>query len=354
MDRQRSSTSAVTLLLTALLGGCSGGSDQSGADGLAAAPPAAPVATPPAQDPAPTLRFEVIRVASGDAALTGTDLNNLGEVSGQSRFRAGVWNEASGVRVLATVAGMEEFGDWLNDAGWVAGHAEIRSAEAGEYTMAVWRPDGALAAEASSVRSWVNGSWARGINARNQGVGLYRNADGSGFFLWEESGLVDLGTLGVDGQALDIRINDHGDLAALVLTAEGPLLLLRSADGRLRPLGGGVLGALNNRGQVGGCKADQPTVWETDGTPRRLDEHGRRGCVRALNDRGDAVGYYYRDERLRQFLYRDGAFHDLADLLAADQPLGDALAINERGEILLAAADPWLDPAARLLRPRTD
>jgi len=368
---RRLSAGAATLILVFGLNGCSGGSDSSesgpqptGNDTAGTPPPVAPQPEPPdATTPDPTPpddaadaapRFDIVRVASGDAMVIGTALNNHGEVSGQSDFRAGVWSETDGVRSLSSVADMEDYGDWLNDAGWVAGHAEVRSAEAGEYTAAVWRADGSIATTGASVTNWINGSWSRGINAHGRSVGLYRDAGGSGFFQWDESGFVDLGTLGLAGQALNIRINDTGAVAASVLTAEGNTIVVREADGSQRVVGSGVLAAFNNQGAVAGCSDDQPVIWNADGTLTHPDPQRRRGCVQALNNRGDAVGSYYRGEELRWFLFQDGVFHDLQDLVAATaaQPIGPALAINDRGEILTATPAAWLDPAARVLRPR--
>ena len=231
----------------------------------------------------------------------------------------------------------------------------------------------------------IGGSFsvATRINSRGQVVGFAQNAIEDPFsllystvgitngtqtrgFLWQNSHMQDLGTLGgPDAQAF--ALNENGEAAGISYTdsTPNPATGLPTADpflwteGRgmidLGSLGGvwGTAGLLNNRGQVvgsssvavdsGACFPNindisncHPFFWE-DGhlTDMNTDTIGGNPITaNALNDAGEVVGTAAFPDRpfSDAYVWRKGVASDLG--VVDDDCFSEAFAINSRSQIV--------------------
>lgn len=144
--------------------------------------------------------------------------------------------------------------------------------------------------------------WARGINARDEVVGVSRNAAGDlRAFHWSDDDMRELEGLGGSfSGAYDI--NDDGLIVGEAETAEGDVRAVLWAAGAVLELG--TLGGSYSQAQ-------------------------------AVNARGDVVGVSETaDGDLRPFLWREGHMEELPVPPAGEQHFAAAFAINDAGQVV--------------------
>lgn len=344
----------LTLLLALGLAACNGGSDEDVGRPVVIAPVEEPDEEPPGPLEAPLYVAEELtfRFAGTTTELFfGSDLAADGSVAGRLGARGAIWNPVTGLQVLGRVLGsLENRPLAINAGGWSAGYALLENPAGAATSAVIWTPQGGIAASGG----WSAGSAAEDINRENQAVGVYQDGSFSGFFLWQTSGLVDLGRFGAEGLPQAIRINDQGDIAATLLAQGERRVLLWTAQGELRELGPGLAEAINNDGVLAGCDGT-PLVWSPLGTPIRLDPGLRRGCALDVNAAGEVVGWYQRTSLERAgFIYRNGEFHDLQARLSEPLVVEAGIAINDQGWILANGAAIGGGWRTLLLRPLQD
>jgi probable HAF family extracellular repeat protein len=174
-------------------------------------------------------------------------------------------------------------------------------------------------------------------------------------FLWQDSFMRDLGTLGGPDSSALIN-NDRGEVAGWSYTSfvANPStgvptvdpFLWSSDDGKMTDLGslGGTFGApffLNNRGQVIGVSnlagdlIVHPFIWsKSEGMKDLGTLGGTYGHPNWINDDGEIVGFsdLVGDQTGHAFLWRDGVMTDLGTL--GTDPASEAGSINSHGQIV--------------------
>jgi probable HAF family extracellular repeat protein len=184
-------------------------------------------------------------------------------------------------------------------------------------------------------------------------------------FLYRNGRFEDLGSLtGRPGETTAEDVNDRGQIVGSSVTAKGyPLHAFVWEDGRMRDLG--VLGpdtestqarAINEAGVVvgrsqGPSLKTEPMRWTANGI-EALPTFGDGGDAVDINERGEIVGYARTPESpyLNQghaVLWADGELHDLNALvknLPDDVQLEGANAINDDGIIVGDTCSSYCDP----------
>jgi probable HAF family extracellular repeat protein len=310
----------------------------------------APVATAVAQS-----SYQVVEIgtAPGFDATTGDDINASGQVagtlhggvSGEERS-AFVWDPSTGVRVLGDFAGEGTFGGGINDRGVVTGAAVSGHVYFGQ-TAFRWTTAGGF-------ENLGPAGFPSGINNAGEVIGT---ALGQAWVRWDAGGQVrPFGSLPyVYGSPR--AINNEGQIVGWAAEG-GPARLWdpRTGLGELPAFPGGF-GALaydiNDLGHASG-NADVPyvtklkrgmstpcglranscaVIWR-DGRPTAVGPDGSYGY--GINNKDRVVGQFLDGSHaFRAFLYRDGVFSDLNQLVPAGTPfLEEARAINDAGWIL--------------------
>jgi hypothetical protein len=248
----------------------------------------------------------------------------------------------------------------------VSGAKRYGSCARYQFQAMIWRPDGMVALDAidhgvGPTQGSYEYSLPKDINEQNVVVGIHGSGNSCAedesqseqvpvtdhFFRWEESGLVDLGTLGTQGRPLDIQINNQGALAFSTVDydrSSGTITsvyrtYIREPGGAQREIDAlSGIKAFTDSGMIGGCAelgsgTETPVVWSADAGLRQLDPAGRRGCVEDMNESGTAIGRLASD---MPFLYHNRTLYDLRDLVPDDvrDRIGSPQAINDAGEIL--------------------
>ena len=191
------------------------------------------------------------------------------------------------------------------------------------------------------------------VNTQREAVGTSATADGvSHAVLWDAAGRIhDLGTLPGYTDSTALAINRRGQVVGYAFNKPLGLssLLLRPAraflweGGRMRDLGtlpgcpSSRAYAINDAGQIAGwvLTADQRThamLWE-DGVMLDLGTFadGRLSVATALNDAGQVVGSAtHPRSRVSAFLWQDGVMSDLGRL--PGDRYSKALGVNDRGQ----------------------
>ena len=208
-------------------------------------------------------------------------------------------------------------------------------------------------------------SYAWGINNRGQVVGQADLADGSTHaFLYSDGTMTDLGTLFGGGGSYARAINDSGQVVGwgyVWLTLSGSSIgehafLYRGGTMiDLGSLGGGSYAmGINNSGQVVGYS--YPTnnslithafLYSGGNLIDMSTLPGGKACswANGINDSGQVIGWQddsdsCSDGNLHASLYSGGTWTDLNTLVTLGQVLNDAVAINNRGQILSEAEGP--------------
>lgn len=202
-------------------------------------------------------------------------------------------------------------------------------------------------------------SFALAINDADQAVGYSLSDDGvQHAVIWSNAGAVeDLGVLSGYSQSVARSINSKGQVAGFCFnpveksqlmsmrnTLETPSRAFLWQDGRMTSLGApdGYIGsrayAINDAGQIAGwlLTADSQThamVWENG----RMQDIGTLGgdvsIATAMNNKGQVVGSSQRpDGTVVAFMWQNGVMHDLGLLPGDDR--ARAWAINDSGVVV--------------------
>jgi probable HAF family extracellular repeat protein len=310
----------------------------------------APVATAGAQS---SYRVVEIGTAAGFDATTGDDINASGQVAGTlhggvfgEKRSAFVWDESSGLRALGDFAGKGTVGGGINDRGVVTGDAPSGHVYFGQ-TAFRWTAAGGF-------ESLGTAGSPSGINNDGEVIGTTL---GPAWVRWDASGQVQpFGSLPyIYGSPQ--AINNDGQIVGYA-PGGGPAQLWdpQTGLGQLSAFPGGF-GALaydiNDLGHASGV-ADVPyvtklkrgtsapcglrafscaVIWR-DGRPTAVGPNFSFG--NGINNKDHVVGQFLDgSNNYRAFLYRDGVFSDLNQLVPAGTPfLEAARAINDAGWIL--------------------
>ena len=189
-------------------------------------------------------------------------------------------------------------------------------------------------------QGWIIGSTWLGWDANGYEVDMRG-------FLWRKGKMINLGTLGSDKSSGAIAINGHVQIVGWSGRShwEGPLHGFLWDKGTMRNLAPAALAsaatAMNERGQVIGWsrakRANQHGFLWQHGKVTTLIAPGRGWHVwpEAIDDRGQIIGEFdngaeQESRRERVFVWR----HDRMTILAIGGPISEAVAINERGQII--------------------
>jgi probable HAF family extracellular repeat protein len=310
----------------------------------------APVATAGAQS---SYRVVEIPTAPGFNTTTGDDINASGQVVGtlqgdvyRGEWSAFVWDPSSGLRALGDFAGEGTFGGGINDRGVVTGAAAGGHVYFGQ-TAFRWT-------SAGGFENLGPAGFPSGINNDSEVIGT---ATGPGWVLWDAGGQTQrFGSLPyIYGSPQ--AINNDGQIVGYA-PGGGPAQLWdpQTGLGQLPAFPGGFSALaydINDLGHASGV-ADVPYATKTkrgtltpcglrasscaaiwrDGRPAAVGPDGSYGY--GINNKDHVVGQFLDGSHaFRAFLYRDGVFSDLNQLVPAGTPfLKEARAINDAGWIL--------------------
>lgn len=148
-------------------------------------------------------------------------INDKGEIVGSAskkdgRWRAFIYDRASGMHELGTLGGPSSHGAALNNDGTAVGYADTADDEWHAFLSRRGEPLKDLGTLGGKI------SYASGINNKGQVVGAAARADGyrHAFLYDSEHGMVDLGTLGGRSSSAT-AINDNGVVVGASETANG-------------------------------------------------------------------------------------------------------------------------------------
>jgi probable HAF family extracellular repeat protein len=167
----------------------------------------------------------------GTFSLTSA-LNNRGEVVGQSNLAGDpgcpnscqthpfLWTKTGGMQDLGTLGGNNGITNWINDAGAIAGKADLPGPLPQNHDAVLWRQGSMIDLGTLPGDSCSNAYY---VNSRGQVVGTSENSalcripTGEHAFLWEGGGpMVDLNSLIAPGSNLELTfalaINDSGEI----------------------------------------------------------------------------------------------------------------------------------------------
>jgi probable HAF family extracellular repeat protein len=212
----------------------------------------------------------------------------------------------------------------------------------------------------------TDGSAANDVNANGQVVGFISSADTGGqrATLWQDSGTVDLGTLG-GPFSIAHAISDNGEVVGEATVADGmathAFLWKNNAITDLGTLGGDASIAMdiNADGLVAGLSTSQPgqqpygpgtkaILWGPNGLVDLGALGGDVAAAAGINAKGWVVGgattengIEYGGPGTHAFLWKDGTMIDLGAFDGAD--FSSANAVNANGEVVGFAGNPKLD-----------
>jgi probable HAF family extracellular repeat protein/T5SS/PEP-CTERM-associated repeat protein len=264
----------------------------------------------------------------GDLSGRGSwayDINDAGQAIGgstvddESHSHAFRWQHGA-MQDLGTMGGPSSYAFEINDSGQVVGYACC--APETYLSHAVMWGSGGIVDLGDLDPVWPAISAAYGINDAGQVVGGSYDASANFHaFLWQNGGMQDLGTLGGDYSSAE-AINENGHVVGTARLANGtPHAFLW--DGTMQDLGAltwdqSVAYDINDREQVVGALQTGPTshafIW-ANGQMQDLNNMipANAGWVlqeaRAINDKGQIVGFGTINGQTRAFLLKPEAYH---------------------------------------------
>jgi probable HAF family extracellular repeat protein len=232
--------------------------------------------------------YHVNRLGSlGESPTFETSINSRGDVvgvsstSGSRQSHAFLWTQAAGIQDLGTINGSSSSGA-INESGQVVGWF----GQPGSERAFLWT-------QADGMSDLGFAGIPLGINDIGQVVGFYNDAQPHAFFWTQADGFQDLGTLG-GCCSHAVSVNHNSQVAGWSNTASGD---------------------------------EHPFLW----TPAAgMQDLGVVGEASGINNVGQVVGFFLSGTSDHAFLWSEN--DGLLDLGA-----GDALAINDGGQVVLAA-----------------
>lgn len=293
---------------------------------------------------------------------TPTAINNKGEVVGRSSAfadnQATLWSNGS-IQALPPLPGDDNsFASGINDSGLVVGTS--RNSANSTFTAVMW-VNGVPQEISPGMRSYSTFSY--GVNNSGQIVG-YNGNTGLGFVYTSGAGLNDFPDIPGGTQFTQaLAINDHGVTAG---SSSGPSYLTHATTWSQTQglVDTGVIGrayAINDNGLVAGeayaTNHWEAMIWDEQEGMRllgTLDGQQSASWAEGVNIYGQVVGLSAATTGYHGFIW-DQAFgmKDLNDLIVEQSPweIGDAMAINDLGQIAALAYHPILGAHAVLLTP---
>lgn len=287
--------------------------------------------------------------AIGYDTSRGHDINELGQVTGDTlnaagKWRAFVWTAGSMAEIPALVGYGSDYGYGfgINVHGHVAG-------ESGHTNPFLW--DGVSTVDLGDLGGSSSGA-AHALNDSTQVVGYASHSSGYDHaFLWQNGVMTDLGILGSFGGRSEARdINNAGQVVGISDT-NGSQHAFLWQSGVMTDLGGITTGysiayAISEGGFIAGSSSTasyrtHATLWAGGsaidlGTLKFPDPSSSE--ARDVNDLGQVVGWSHAHNTFNRhaFLFEAGLMRDLNDLIAPGSgwELEEAYAINERGQIV--------------------
>jgi probable HAF family extracellular repeat protein len=265
---------------------------------------------------------------------------------------------------------------WISANGFVAGFSEngLIDPQTGqpEGVAVLW--DGRRAINLGTVPGGTE-SIALSVNSLGRVVGFSNNDIPDAFslvgfptqtraFLWQNGVMRDLGTLGGPDASASF-VNDHGQVAGFSYTDSAvnpstgvptthPFLWENSKMTDLGTLGGTLSGSpllitsgsLNNRGDVAGASnltgdvTQHPFLWtKSEGMKDLGTLGGTFGYANWVSDSREVVGVAtnLNDQALHAFFWRDGVMTDLQTV--GTDPDSEAKSVNSQGQVVGASFD---------------
>ena len=258
----------------------------------------------------------------GGNSSQGFAINASGQVAGSAyasdnNQRAFLYSGGSLMDLGALPDAHESSAFGINAAGQVVGGAYIL--DLGPYRKHAFRYNGSLPLQDLGTLVGPNGnSYAKGINASGQVVGVSETSTYDHAFLYSGGSMGDLGTLG-GGSSVASGINDAGQVVGWSrISDSGPYHAFLHSGGVMHDLG--TLGGTNSYGY-------------------------------GINASGQMVGVaQISSAALHAFLYTGGSMQDLNSLVKGLPPgvvLSEAVGINDQGWIAANGSDGY----AYLLTP---
>jgi probable HAF family extracellular repeat protein len=292
----------------------------------------------------------------GGTTSNGYDINNNGQVVGQSRTAGNSVGHAflySGGVMTDLGSGPEPSTAYsINDSGQAVGTINA----GGSWSTAVLYSGGTMTSLGSGEGASINNS--------GQVAGYTTNTNPTRAFLYSNGVRQYLGTLG-GSESYAYGINDAGQVVGRSTLANNYSHAFLYSDGSMRDLGtlGGVTSGayeINGSGQVVGYSAIATGAWHaflySGGAMKDLGTLGGASSQALdINSCGQVVGFSNAtgDSVVHAFLYSDGAMVDLNTLLSPGSgwKLLQATAINGLGQITGFGTSPSGDTHGFLLTP---
>lgn len=298
--------------------------------------------------PAAALATPVYSVTFLPAEFTAHDINDAGQIAGNTRTEAWIWSDTGITDLTAITPGVRVYA--INNRGEAAGTYDVPGdADAFIYSGGrlhnIGRPAG------------LNYATPLAINDKGQVAGRAGNfpGDTSRAFFYDGRTMTAIGTFGGD-QGEAYALNDSGRVVGAAALPPGPDV--PRGDPRPFVYDDGVLEQIvapnafvataldiNDAGTiVGGAEFNDSGLFHpyalAGGVLRSLGGPG--GAASGINNHGDIVGSWGArpgSDLTRAFLYRNGTFADLNDLIVPEPgwTIVGTEDINDAGQILATA-----------------